>query len=492
MDGYIPREILSDGREHRLFPGQTLYLKLDHPPVPPAEPINVLRGFNTLYNLSARLFHHTYYWAQHTQAERQIRPLIEVYTEENKNNPPLAAHAEWQDYLLSRNKTRLKSVLKALRAQTHWLEHQRQIKGGPLDGLFWQRTLASGMDNLPDEFRHWENFQKETATMENPDYIAQSLLKYDASFDISAQMKLQYDALAHIETHLGNPGRAKIWTLKSEVLTSAIRECMWDEENSFFFNVSGTCENKDRTYTLSGYWALYASIATVRQAHRMLRFLTDSSKFNTHMPFATLAADHPEFSKEGNYWKGGVWPPMNYIAIKRLMKYALFIPEAWDIAVKATNRYINLLSATMSGSLLLSNGKDIENNFASRIYEYNNPTTGGRGTTPVAQGNFVGWGGLGPIALMQEVAIGIEVQEREITWHVNRDDNHGISHLNIGEASIDLELEQRAGRIKPEDLSVTISGKLTHTGVRRIKVIDKRSLSNSFTYYIRDQVPEQK
>ncbi|MCW7551467.1 hypothetical protein NX722_02180 [Endozoicomonas gorgoniicola] len=166
------------------------------------------------------------------------------------------------------------------------------------------------------------------------------------------------------------------------------------------------------------------------------------------MPFPTLAASHPQFSPTGNYWKDGVWPPLNYITIQGLMNYTREVPEAWSVAVKATKRYLNLLSNTMEGSCstnndlegscLLESPRESEHSSASRIYEYNSPSTGGRGSLPEAQGYFVGWGGLGPIALMQEVAIGINVMPDEIVWYVNRHDTHGIKHLNIGQASLNL------------------------------------------------------
>lgn len=284
LNGFIPREILSDGRENRLFPGQHLLLRLDSKPVPPPGMLNVMRGVNAVYNIVTRTLHSIYYRGQKSQIQQQVLPLIQIYTEENKNNPPLAAHAEWQAFLLSRDTERLKRVLNVLREHTRWLESQRQIKEGELKGLFWQRVMASGMDNLPSQFQHWKTFQTEAAGLETPDYYDLSTRKNDASFDISAQMKLHYDAMANIEALLNYPENAKAWRTKSDSLKSLINQCMWDDEYHFYFNVNKSCNSKDRTYTLSGYWALYANIATPSQAKAMLSFLQSASYFNTYEP----------------------------------------------------------------------------------------------------------------------------------------------------------------------------------------------------------------
>ena len=89
MSGFIPREILSDGRENRLFPGQNLLLRLDSKPAPPPEMLNVMRGVNAVYNIVTRALHSIYYRGQKSQIQQQVLPLIQIYTEENKNNPPL-------------------------------------------------------------------------------------------------------------------------------------------------------------------------------------------------------------------------------------------------------------------------------------------------------------------------------------------------------------------------------------------------------------------
>ena len=471
-DGFIPREVMSNGNECRFFSSQELTLWLNSEPITPIEPLTRFGKINRLHAWLASLYYSYFYQELMTEMNHQIDELKTIYTGDNKSNPPLAAHAEWQHFLLSRDLDRLNAVLQPLRHQTNWLEKHHQIKTGSLAGLFWQRTMSSGMDNMPSQFDHWKEFQKQQPVS---DRYYRTSRKNDASFDISAQMKLHYDAMYTIEHHLGNETEALILKQKSMALRNKINHCMWDSKRHFYFNVSEECSNKDITYALSGYWALYAEIASDYQAEAMLPFLQSPNFFNSYMPFSTLAKNHSQYSSTGNYWQGGVWPPLNYITIKGLMKYAERIDNAWDIAVSATERYLTLLANTMFGSD--EPPKDLKHPFSAhkqRIFEYNNPSNGGRGNSPDAQPSFVGWGGLGPIALMQEVAIGINVYKDEIVWFLNRHDMHGIENLNIGNSSLSLQIASRGSStpLAMHQFSMSSSLNFRDIGIKQIRVID--------------------
>ena len=482
VNGFIPREILADGTEIRFFPSQNVLIRLDSPPPQVPEALTHSGTITRLHRYMAKTVHSYFYSDQAREISRQVEVLKDIYTLENNNNPPIAAHAEWQHYLLSRDKERLKSVIKALRKHTAWLEKSRQIHEGPLKGLFWQRTMASGMDNLPSQFSLWKDYQQTAAEQVNPDYHHLAAAKNDASFDISAQMKLQYDAMVAIEEELGEFSLAIVWWEKSNTLKNRINHCMWDGEQKFYFNVSETCENKDITFSLSGYWALYAKVADESHAREMIPYLSKPQYFNSYMPFSTLAANHPDYSGEGHYWQGGVWPPLNYIAIKGLMKYT-HIAGAWDIAVTATERYLNHLQSTMTTP---AKGKTsatmTSKDFKHNIYEYNSPKTGGSGKAPDAQSNFVGWGGLGPIALMQEVAIGINIHKDEIVWYLNRADMHGIENMNIGKGSLSIQVNkhQDGNSLAEHHFSIMHHG-LKEEGINRIRVIEKNN-GNTFIF----------
>ena len=292
-NGFIPRETSLDGYEIHYVPSQPTFLK------------EAKKETDITLNQIK---------------EKRIR---ELYIEENKNNPPLIAHAEWRYYLMSRDRQRLHRVIIPLEHYTRWQENNRQVKTGPLKGLFWQRAFGSGMDNIPLGFDAWSRDEYKISTHPAPETIKVSDLldKNDAWFDISAQMKLHYDAMANIERILGNHEQSETYRTKSAELKDKINECMWDNHRGGYFNVQDSCDNKEITYTLSMFWALYADIASNKQVDTMLPMLSSSLYFRSEMPYPALAQIYwpilkwlrllrYQFNEDGNYWQGGSWPPL--------------------------------------------------------------------------------------------------------------------------------------------------------------------------------------
>lgn len=139
------------------------------------------------------------------------------------------------------------------------------------------------------------------------------------------------------------------------------------------------------------------------------------------------------------------------------MNYSRELPEAWDIAIKASTDYLDLLAKSMfqpNHSSCYEHNDECSTEEEplpewQRIYEYNSPSDGGPGQRKdvkvnkperYAKANFVGWGGLGPIGLAQEVALGVEVHETEIVWHHHLAEKYAIENLSIGNGSIDLRV----------------------------------------------------
>jgi hypothetical protein len=71
--------------------------------------------------------------------------------------------------------------------------------------------------------------------------------------------------------------------------------------------------------------------------------------------------------------------------------------------------------------------------------------------------DFVGWSGLGPIALLIENVIGIEmnIPQNQITWRIDRTDEHGIKNLNYLDGKVSLLVE-------PKDEKLSFSVTSTH------------------------------
>jgi hypothetical protein len=99
-------------------------------------------------------------------------------------------------------------------------------------------------------------------------------------------------------------------------------------------------------------------------------------------------------------------------------------------------------------------------------------------TQPIFRGypEFVGWGGVGPIANLIEYVLGIDlnVPRNTIVWHLHRTERHGLQHLKIGDFYVNLLCDERAGTDAPCHLTVTSGGAFTLQTVVKEKVVYHR------------------
>ena len=89
--------------------------------------------------------------------------------------------------------------------------------------------------------------------------------------------------------------------------------------------------------------------------------------------------------------------------------------------------------------------------------------------------DFVGWGGLGPVANLIESVLGldIDVPGKTITWHITKTDRHGITNLNLGEVRVEMICAARRAPSDPCALVVRSDGSFRLRIVRNGEVIEK-------------------
>ena len=76
---------------------------------------------------------------------------------------------------------------------------------------------------------------------------------------------------------------------------------------------------------------------------------------------------------------------------------------------------------------------------------------------------FVGWGGLGPVANLIEAVLGfdLDVPGQTITWNLARTERHGLKGVRFGDFRVDLVAERRAGPGDPCEIQVESGGAFT-------------------------------
>ena len=175
-----------------------------------------------------------------------------------------------------------------------------------------------------------------------------------------------------------------------------------------------------RVKTPASFWPLVAGIASHAQAERAVRKIFNPNEFWRPHALPSLSADHELYHPRGNYWQGGIWPPLVYLTIRGLESTGLHTE-----AVKlATNHLDNLNSVYKK---------------TGTLWENYAPEEDRRGN--ISRPEFAGWTGNGPIAVLIETILGFEVDypAGNITWHLSRKDNHGIRKLPYGNHKVSFE-----------------------------------------------------
>lgn len=347
------------------------------------------------------------------------------------DNPPLFSWAEYENALIHGDKQYLAELMyekKSLQRHYEWLENLKENEKIPNvfcktrwlseeRGYKWEGG-CSGMDNTP-------RGRKSTPTVEdrpnNPDMLW---------IDAICEQALSARMISDLFKILKDTENAKEWRLKFEEKKNIVNEYYWDEQDGFYYDIDSTDGHFYKVKTIASYWALTAGIADKKRAEKMINYLTDKETFGGDIPFVTLARNDADFSKDGRYWRGGVWLPCAYAVLKGLEQYGHY-NEAHDLALK----------------LLSHMSKTYERYSPHTIWECYSPTKPEPATRVNDKGtvrpDFCGWSALGPISVYIEFVLGfrtINAFENEIVWEKPREisGNIGIRNLEFGDIVTDI------------------------------------------------------
>ena len=340
-------------------------------------------------------------------------------------NPPLYAWAEWQYYRATGDKARLARCLPVLVKLYDWLKANRRREE---IGLYWfELPGSSGMDNAPRG-----GCYRDGSGM--------------AHVDLSAQQALSAGYLAQMATVLKKKQLATRFEAERAELAEKINTLMWSEKTGFYHDIFNDCyryKNIINSKTVAGFWPLLAGIATHGRADRLIEHLFNPAEFWRKHPVPSLSADDPNYDSLGAYWRGGVWAPTNYMVVKGLERYGRR-DLAFELAVKHMENLCEVWTGFEPASLWECYSPDLSR-----------PGTAKRGE--LSRSRFVGWTGLGPVAMLIEDILGVDVDvpANTITWQPCLLEKHGIKRLAFGKGSIDLICGGRPSRETPPIIRVS-------------------------------------
>lgn len=342
-------------------------------------------------------------------------------------NPPLFAWAEARYWQSTGDASRLERVLPRLVAFYRWIEANRRYQSG----LYWFEDAGStGMDNAPRS--------SYASPALNGDGICH--------IDLACQQALAAEQIALIAEAVGQADLKDVFSEAYAGLKTTINRYHWDEKTGFYYDLFSRSSPELRHNflnhkTAASFWPLVAGICNAEQAERLVAHLTNPTEFWTSHPVATLSQDDPNYDPTGGFWLGGVWAPINYMVAKGLERYG-YDAIARELAVAHLDAMSQVLADPAYGS----------------IYEAYAP----EGVAPArhsdgrqVRSEFVGWSGLGPIAMFVENILGIrrDTLARRIVWDHATVEPHGIDNLALGESLLSLH---SSGQKEREELELAI------------------------------------
>jgi hypothetical protein len=361
----------------------------------------------------------------------------------NRINPPLFAWVEWEHYCTTGDSSRFSRTIAHIEKLMAWIDANRQTAphrrratfDSPNDGrgesedtyrlYHFEDCGSSGMDDSPRTPRNAEAG------------------RFFDWIDLSSQMSLSFRLLARMHEVIGNSARAKEWNARASATGELVNSELWCKSTRFYHDRS-IPGNYVSTKTVAGFWPILAGICPDDRLDDLIAHLENTEEFNRTIPVPSLSADDANFSHDGIYWRGGVWASTNYMVTRGLM-CAGRGETAHAIAVK----YLDGLAKTYSQV----SPHTLWESYCSEKFT--------PGMTPYTQKSvkpdFVGWTGIGPIAMLIEniLCIDLNAPEKRIDWTIRLADEHGVRQLAIPGGHVDLVCEKREGTDAPANVSVS-------------------------------------
>jgi hypothetical protein len=185
-------------------------------------------------------------------------------------------------------------------------------------------ALESGLDNSPmyDE----TPFDPDRSQMQLADVGLHSL--YVADCDALAEIASTLDCIA-VAGELRERGNRYRQSLR----------CLWSEEHGIFLNLRLDTGEFSQRLSPTCFYPLLARAATAAQARTMMRrHFHNPDEFSAQWILPSIVRNDPAYA-DNDYWRGRIWPPMNFLVYLGLCQYDL-PDERRILAEKSKNLFL--------------------------------------------------------------------------------------------------------------------------------------------------------
>lgn len=292
--------------------------------------------------------------------------------------PPLLSWAVSEVYNKTNDNVFLKEMYPVIEQFHHFWYRYRDTQGIGL--CSWTQGMESGMDDGV-RFINAKTVKNSTTGVATFNFW---------SIDLNAYLYREKIVMAKLATVLGNTSGAKYWTTSANDLLQQIQNTFFVQstqnqsmgffEDIYFNNTSLNIQGCE------GYTALFAEVATMKQAAATAATLADPSRFLLNFSLPTVSKKNSHFNDNG-YWKGPTWLDQTWFAYKGLKLYAEKARE-YNNSNNYHDQDMHFPDFTRSFDFdrlaneikqhTFTNGHGFRVNDTTPIGEHYNPDTGGR------------------------------------------------------------------------------------------------------------------
>jgi glycogen debranching enzyme len=277
-----------------------------------------------------------------------------MVTTPDRSQDMYAAYVAWKIYLKWGDRQFLRDVYPRIKAWHEWWFADRgdgqPWRDGNHDGLLELGNNLSPFDatqaasdseeyGLHHQAAMWEAFDdspmwgwyQKGLSVHPPRYRGEANVQYifrtgTLNLDTAptnALWALNSDMLARIANELGYPQEERRFQLEYQQIKKRINETLWDEKTGMYLNRFWPEAGGNFSYRKSPalLWMMAAGIPSEAQAHRLVyEHLLNPKEFWGDFLLPSVSRDDPAFPEQ-YYWRGTIWPPVNYFVYEGLKRY---------------------------------------------------------------------------------------------------------------------------------------------------------------------------
>ena len=268
----------------------------------------------------------------------------------DRSQPPVGSYAALRLHRIHPDRDALAAAYPGLLAWSDWWvadKGGRPRREGLTPGLLsWgsDTALVPRPEQLPEwevgasghQRAAWESGQDDLPLWEEAEWDPDREVLAMSAVDLCSYRALDLECLARIARILGDGPAACRLDASRLRLTETMNRTLWSEAAGMYLDELPS--GPSPRLAASHFLPLLAGIPTRRRAMRMLDTLRDPARFRGDWVLPTISRDDSAFADQ-QYWRGSIWPPMNYLVLQGLRRYG-FDDLASELAWKGAQMFL--------------------------------------------------------------------------------------------------------------------------------------------------------